>query len=116
MAGMLNYRGEVLGVFELACLHGQVHREIIPQDHLIILQHDQVSFGLRVDRAVEIMSWDDGDKATSDTEQKQEENAIAHPHLGVVHLLDPASLWAEMHYERRDTNAPLEPKQEVEAS
>ena len=112
MAGMLNYRGQVLGVLELACLRGAAPRDLMPHDHLIILQITQRLFGLRVDQAVEIMEWADRDQpppAEASTDERL--RAIAHPRLGVVYLLDTAQLWSELHLEQS-----RQPTQEVEAN
>ena len=107
MTGMLNYRGQVLGVLELERSREQP-RDLTPHDHLIILQAATDLFALRVDQAVEILSWDGDDRKGS---QDDALKAISHPRLGVVNLLETATLWSELHYEPT-----TQPTQEVEAS
>lgn len=116
MIGILNYRGQVLGVLELARLARQTRRELSPHDHLIILQAAEHRFALRVDRAVEIMTWTPGETPASRPASAEETlndtfNAIAHPRLGMMYLLETGELWSELHYEQSD-----QPAQEVEAS
>ena len=116
MMGMLNYRGQVLGVLELSCLRGGTHRELTPHAHLISLQAGGLLFALRVDQATEIMTWTDGEEPTDKPGSVGDSvddtlNAIAHPHLGMVRLLDTSELWSELHLEKSH-----QPTQEVEAS
>lgn len=116
MLGMLNYRGQVLGVLELACLRGWKCRELTPLDHLIILQFAGQLFALRVDRAVEIMTWSQDDAAacqpTSSAQPLDDSfHAIAHPRWGVVYLLDSGELWSELQLEQS-----RQPMPEVEAT
>lgn len=116
MMGMLNYRGQVLGVLELACLRARPHRELTPHEHLIILQVRGHLFALRVDQAIEIMTWTDGDEPTSKPGSVGDPvddtlTAIAHPRLGLVSLLDTSELWSELHVEQGH-----QPTEEVEAS
>jgi len=114
MLGMLNYRGNVVGVLELNGLRQRVRRNLIPQDHLIVLQASDQSFALRVDTAVEIMTWDVAapdvdERAKNKTPMADHEKPISHPELGVVYLLDTDTLWSELYLEER-----RQPDQEVE--
>ncbi len=115
MLGMLNYRGQVLGVLESAFLRGRSHRELSPHEHLIILQVEGQLFALRVDQAIEIMTWTDDDERT-DTPGSVEEpddalKTVADPRFGMVRLLDAGRLLSELHLEQSH-----QPTQEVEAS
>jgi chemotaxis signal transduction protein len=116
MMGMLNYRGQVLGVLESASLRGRRNRELSPSEHLIILHVESQLFALRVDQAIEIMTWTDGDERTGkpgSVEDRVDDtlNSIAHPRFGMVSLLDSRKLWSELHFKQSHL-----PTQEVEAS
>ncbi len=113
MIGMLNFRGQVLGVLDSAFLQGRSNRELAPHEHLIILQGERQLFALRVDQAIEIMTWTDGQERTDTPVPDSAENrwhAIGHPRFGIVFLLETATLWSELHHKQSE-----QPTQEVEA-
>ena len=116
MVGMLNYRGRVLGVLDSACICGRSYRELSPSEHLIILQNEGQLFAMRVDQAIEIMTWTDVDDQTGKPDSEEDlldgtRNAISHPRFGIVHLWDTNKLWSELHLKQSH-----QPTQEVEAS
>ena len=116
MVGILNYRGQVLGVLDSARMCGRSYRELSPNEHLIILQFKDRLFAMRVDQAIEIMTWTHGDEKPGQAETDGDlvdgtRNAISHPRFGIVHLLDTNKLWSELHLKQDH-----QPTQEVEAS
>ena len=114
MLGMLNYRGQVLGVLELTCLRQRSNRELTPHDHLIVLQFDRQMFAVRVDQAIEIMTWSEAGEIppedASPNGAPQPFTSIAHPDWGLVHLLETSLLWSELQREHVQQST-----QEVEA-
>lgn len=105
MIGMLNYRGQILGVLQPGGLRGPAAHPLTPLDHLIVLQSDGREFALRVDRAVEIMTWDETPPPARPTALEDElagdgMRPIAHPRLGLVHLLDTRVLWNDLQLDR----------------
>ncbi len=104
MIGMLDFRGQILGVFELDYLRAHAEHQLSPLDHFIILQVEDGLFALRVDKAIDIMTWD-SDHANAELPATARSpqtglQSVSHPRLGLVHLLDTRKLWANVHADR----------------
>jgi purine-binding chemotaxis protein CheW len=94
--GLLNLRGLVLPVLDVRSLFDLPRRTIEHTDHLIVVESENRMAALRVDRATDLIRFEDHEiQSLSDTVRQMElVDVLAKTGDGIVHVLDIPRLLA----------------------